>query len=798
MAKTKKVVDTLPEDSYTGKDIKELPFPINIQTRPQMYVGETDSSGKLTCIREVLNNSVDEFLAGYCNQINIYRLDIDHYVIEDNGRGVPFDKHETGKNTLETIFGVLHAGRNFKKKTVYSTGLNGVGASVVNALSELFKVTSHRGNDVGIIEFNDGYKQNITLSTVTKQKLKFAKGFEQKGTGVEFKFNPEFFEPDSDLDIDEVLSLIRKTAYMVSGLKLKFIDMVDSANNVTFDYKNGVSDLLEEINPESIIKPAYFKPVTINETKIEASFSFSNKFDSENIESFCNTIRTGDGGVHVTGFKRSFSQKVTSFIKENNLTKEKIDNSDVFVGLNAVVSVFVFNPKYSTQTKQKLSNTEVEGHVLKAMNKWLDEWLEANPKEVKALAIKIALTARSRIAQKRALESVKKEQSGSFLTTLAAPEKFTDCNSDERMECELFLVEGDSAGGSIKQVLDRETQAVYKLKGKPKNTLKDTTDKLYQNKETDDIISILRCGVGRAYNVEKLRFGKIIQLCDSDSDGKHIEMLLSTLFSNHFQPLVADGRVYICLSPLYRVIRSGVPPVYFRDDVELESFLSNQLAEDFVFSNSSGKKLNEKNSAKLISLIRKYRNKINAVAKRYHTDGKRLEAVFVNNYDAEEAWFDFELEIEAHKNESITIKGFFEFDNGESYVYLNIPDITSFLEEIEELQGMLSKIYEKFFVTDKRGNEIKNETMIESIDFLIDKVTKSCTITRYKGLGESNPEDLKEICLNPENRTLIQIKIDSEEEVRRVLENYMLDKNVEFRQKFLLEHFDQNILDTDI
>ena len=432
--------------SYTAKDIEQLPYPLNVQKRPNMYIGNPDSSGKLTCFREILNNSVDEFLSNNASIITVTRLSEDEFAIADNGRGVPFDKHKSGKNALEVIFGELHAGRNFSEKTVYSTGINGVGASCVNALSEIFQVTSQRSHDIACITFNDGIKTNLELK---KDNSKLAKN--KTGTIVHWRFNNKFFEENSVIDEKDLKQLLEETALLNDGLKINFINYFneDESNETQFtsSSKFGIGELLinyspaEKNNKKYLFQPVSFKADTINNTKIEVAFTYSESDNNDVIHSFCNTIKTSEGGTHVTGFKRAMSQNILAFIKENNLSKEKIESDDIFNGLNAIVSVFVFNPKYTNQVKSKLANNEVNGHVFSYTNRAINEWLNDNPNTVKLLVKKIELSAKARIAQKRALEAVKKDTNNSLMS-LTNIDKFSDCEENSSGRTELFCVEG--------------------------------------------------------------------------------------------------------------------------------------------------------------------------------------------------------------------------------------------------------------------------------------------------------------------------------------------------------------------
>lgn len=424
---------------YNADSIKQLPFPLCVQVRPGMYISGNDSHGMLVCVREILNNSVDEFLAGYCNFIEIIRVSANTFIVRDNGRGIPFDKHESGKNALEVIFGELHAGRNFEEKTVYSTGINGVGGSCVNALSEQFLVKSVRGTKGATIEFNDGVAKSVKLLKTATAPT--GKQFTKSSSTVEFTFNQKFFEDDATVNTEEFERLVLETAYLNSGLTLRFEDKT-TGRKETYKFDNGVVEFLKNrVQDTAIIPVIEFPSDTVNKTRIEVAMTYNTSFGNDDIPSFCNTINTSEGGTHVTGFKRSISQKLFAYINEKKLVKETITNDDIFVGLTAVVSVFVFNPKYSTQTKTKLSNTDVNGSVLAYTNRALNEWLNTDPPEIKIIAKKIELAAKSRIAQKRALDSIKKE-SGSLFSALSSIAKFSDCEEQMTGRTELFLVEG--------------------------------------------------------------------------------------------------------------------------------------------------------------------------------------------------------------------------------------------------------------------------------------------------------------------------------------------------------------------
>lgn len=455
VAKTKKTVTKKTEitkivEEYSGKEIKELPFPVSVQKRMSLYLGTSDERAMNHGVQEILNNSVDEFLAGFCTHIRITRLSELSFSIKDNGRGVPFDTQPDGTPTLKKIFGSLHAGRNFKEddaKTDYSTGLNGVGASAVNALSASFEVISRRGKDQGSIHFENGYEKEVNHAKRIKQKEPFL----NSSTEVKFTYNSEFFEEGSIPVEENIVRLIRETAYLNTGLSITYINLDDKEEEYSFP--DGIKQLLKERIEEAdrgvaeqdegiLFEPIYFPSEVVNKTKIEIAFTYRNNFKGENITSFCNTINTALGGTAVTGFKRALSMRLTAYIRDRGLVKEKFSNEDVFVGLEAIVSVFVFHPKFSDQLKQKLDNREVNGHVYSYALQHLEWWLSTDPKEMKVLAAKIQLSAKARIAQKRAIENIKKDNTGSLIQSMNNPDKFIDCISKSREGTELFLVEG--------------------------------------------------------------------------------------------------------------------------------------------------------------------------------------------------------------------------------------------------------------------------------------------------------------------------------------------------------------------
>lgn len=513
-------------DVYDGSSIKQLPFPENVRLRHQMYIGVANAKGISTCLREIVNNSVDEYLAGYATQVTIVLHTVDYrsFSVIDNGRGVPFDQHDSGKNSLEVIFGELHAGRNFEAKTVYSTGINGVGSSCVNALSSSFNVTSRRNKEYAVISFTKGIlSSKVKLATITNPSEINIKT--KTGTCVFFKIDDSIFN-NENLAYDDIYKYAQEVAFLCPGLKITLIDnnklkTGDATVEFLCDPNEGLKDYYQNYLKLSSITPLQETPIVfsglIEDTKVDIVFGYSNS-KNENIVSFCNTIRTSGGGSHVTGFKRALTQNFGKYIKENNLSKIELDAEDYRNGLVALISVYSFNPEYTSQTKQELDMNKLQGHVIKICNEHLKEWLSANPKQMKKLVELFILNAKGRLAQKRALENVQRE-SATLFASISDVRKFSDCTYHGE-DSELIICEGASAKGPCDEGRDKDYQAVYALKGKPLNTETSEMHTILKNKEIEDLIGILKCGYGDNFNSEKLRFGKIIILSDSDSDGE--------------------------------------------------------------------------------------------------------------------------------------------------------------------------------------------------------------------------------------------------------------------------------------
>ncbi len=556
-------------ENYTASNIKVLEGLEGVRKRPSMYIGSTSSTGLHHLVNEVVDNSIDEALAGYCREIIVTINKDGSVTVSDDGRGIPVDIHpKLGISALEVVMTRLHAGGKFDSRTYkVSGGLHGVGVSVVNALSEWLIVEVHREGKIYRQRFERGKK-------VTE--LEVVGGTDRSGTIITFKPDPQIFET-LEFKFDILAYRLRELAFLNPGVKIILRDeREDAPREEVFHYEGGIIEFVKHLNTNKTVlfsDPIYIKD-EINHVMVEVAIQYNDMY-LENILSFVNNIETKEGGTHLSGFKAALTKVLNDFARKLNLLKEKdgpLTGEDVREGLTAVLSIKIPDPQFEGQTKTKLGNSEVKGIVESIMTSGLSLFFEKNQKIVKIIILKAIDASKSRIAAKKARELTRRK---SVLASMSLPGKLADCTERDPSKSELFLVEGDSAGGSAKQGRDRRFQAIMPLRGKILNVEKARMDKALSSQEIKAIITALGTGIGEEFDISKLRYGKVIIMTDADVDGAHIRTLLLTFFYRYMPKLVEEGHIFIAQPPLYKVIK-GKKTTYLYTDEELERILSEE------------------------------------------------------------------------------------------------------------------------------------------------------------------------------------------------------------------------------
>ena len=551
------------EHEYKADQIQVLEGLEAVRKRPGMYIGSVSIRGLHHLVYEIVDNSVDEALAGYCTQINITIEPGNIIKVEDNGRGIPVDIHpKTHISAAETVYTVLHAGGKFGGDSGYkvSGGLHGVGSSVVNALSQWTEVTIQRDGGIFQMKFERGK---------TVEPLHRIGDSDKTGTTVRFLADDTIFET-LEYEYEVLENRFREMAFLTKGLKINIEDKREGKEQkAEFCFEGGLVSFVEFLNKNK--EPLHEKPIYIEkkgEYPIEIAMQYTTAY-SENIYSFVNNINTIEGGTHLEGFRRSLTKVFNDYAKSHNILKEKDGNllgDDIREGITAVISVKVKEPQFEGQTKTKLGNSEVSGIVQNAMNETLSNFLEENPAVAKAILEKCISASRAREAARKARELVRRKNA---LENTTLPGKLADCSSSNRDECEVYIVEGDSAGGSAKQGRDRRFQAILPLWGKMLNVEKARADKIYGNDKLNPVILAVGAGIGNDFDITKIRYGKVIIMADADVDGSHIRTLLLTFFFRYMRPLIENGNVYLAQPPLYKLAKKGMEDKYCYTDEDL-------------------------------------------------------------------------------------------------------------------------------------------------------------------------------------------------------------------------------------
>ena len=561
------------EHEYGADQIQVLEGLEAVRKRPGMYIGSVSIRGLHHLVYEIVDNSVDEALAGYCTHIRVTIEPGNVICVEDDGRGIPVGKHaKTGISAAETVYTVLHAGGKFGGDSGYkvSGGLHGVGASVVNALSSWTEVTIQRDGGIFQMKFEKGR---------TVSPLKRIGDSDKTGTKVRFLADDTIFET-LEYQFEVLENRFREMAFLTKGLKISIEDLrEETPKSATFHFEGGLISFVEFLNKNK--EKINEKPIYIEkggDFPLEIAIQYTTSY-TENIYSFVNNINTIEGGTHLEGFKRSLTKVFNDYAKSHNILKEKDSNlqgEDIREGITAVISVKVKEPQFEGQTKTKLGNSEITGIVQSTMNEALSTFLEENPTIAKSILEKCISASRAREAARKARELVRRKNA---LESSTLPGKLADCSEKDSSKCEVYIVEGDSAGGSAKQGRDRRYQAILPLWGKMLNVEKSRADKIYNNDKLQPVILAVGAGIGNDFDITKIRYGKVIIMADADVDGAHIRTLLLTFFFRYMRPLIENGNVFLAQPPLYKLSRRGIPDTYCYSDDELAEKL-NELGRD--------------------------------------------------------------------------------------------------------------------------------------------------------------------------------------------------------------------------
>jgi len=778
-----------PGKAYTASSIKVLKDLTAVRKRPAMYIGNTSTEGLHHILYEVVDNSVDEALAGYCDQIDIRLLSDNSIIVKDNGRGIPVDIHKQEKlPALEVVMTKLHAGGKFDDKSYkVSGGLHGVGVSVVNALSEYLEVEVYLKGSV----YHQRYERGITVSP-----LEIIGKTKRRGTSIHFRPDEEIFN-DLDFSFDIICQRMRELAFLNTGLKINVYDDRKEKEKKFF-YKGGIISFVEYLNQnQDVIHP---KPIYISGEKngvfIEVAFQYSQSY-IQKIFSFANNINTREGGSHLIGFKAALTRSINSYFQASQQNKNiKLTGDDVREGITAVISVKLREAQFEGQTKSKLGNSEVKGLVENLVNEKLTILFEENPSLVKNILAKVFEAATAREAAQKARELTRRK---GVLSETFLPGKLADCQERDPERAELFLVEGDSAGGSAKQGRDRRFQAILPLRGKILNIEKARFDKMFSSTEIRTIISALGAGIGQEeYDLSKLRYNKVIIMTDADVDGSHIRTLLLTFFYRQMPDLVEAGHLYVAKPPLYRM-KDGTSEVFFHNEDSYNSYLMDKVSAKETVWVDGQKKISGKRLRSLLHTLLDYFDKMNSLTRKGYS-GRFLDLLCkkeVNKNQIKNKELIISLSKELEKDAFITEEIKFDEEhnryelllrdqksNGAFFTFnwdlLTSPDF----QELFKLDQALRDLNGPFFLVGDEKNQTKIETKEKLVEYLVDKAKKGTVIQRYKGLGEMNPGQLWHTTMDPERRSLVKVTIEDVVAADEIFTLLMGDK-VEPRREFI-------------
>jgi len=773
-----------------------------VRKRPAMYIGSTSIQGLHHLVYEVVDNSIDEALAGHCDDIKVV-IHVDNSVtVTDNGRGIPVDMHPTQKKpAAEVVMTVLHAGGKFDSDTYkVSGGLHGVGVSVVNALSSRLELEIRRGGKI----YRQNYERGVPISELVEDGET-----KRRGTRILFWPDAEIFET-TDFSFETLSQRIREMAFLNAGVKIEIIDERSDKSHV-FHYEGGIVSFVEYLNRAKT--PLHPKPIfftgTREDVEIDIAIQYNDAYD-EKIFSFANNINTHEGGTHLSGFKAALTRTMNTYATTNNLLKNMkstVSGDDLREGMAAVLSVKMPEPQFEGQTKTKLGNSEVKGYVETLMNEKLAEYLEENPSVARKILEKGIDAARAREAARKARDLTRRKGA---LDGLALPGKLADCQEKDPALCELYLVEGDSAGGSAKQGRERRYQAILPLKGKILNVEKARFDKMITSNEIRTLITAMGTSIGKDdFDLSKLRYHRIIIMTDADVDGSHIRTLLLTFFFRQMPELIERGHLYIAQPPLYKAKR-GKKELYLKDDDALRDYLLEEGVEGItVKMEKSGKMLRGKQIIPTLRNILAYNEHfskmvhkgINAEVLKVFVRGK-LQNGFADLID---------LEPLAVKLREVAPEVEFEVFNDPPRILYNNGSLRSYIDQkvleslsMYEYKLLLQsyKLVEEICLSENAliSKEGQEETIVSDRQALLDnffaRAKKGQYIQRYKGLGEMNPGQLWETTMDPEKRVLLQVKIADIIEAEQIFTVLMGDQ-VEPRREFI-ENNALNVSNLDV